>query len=96
MTEGDWERLLHSEGFTHTFVWQDGPHAYYPDHTHSKLTAHVILDGEMTLTSDGAIRTFKAGERPDVPAGTVHSARMGSKGCKYIVGEKSPDPRPNG
>ena len=68
--------------------WQDGPDAYYPDHTHGNLTAHMILDGEMTLTAQGATHTYKAGVRCDVPAETVHSARMGPRGCKYMVGEK--------
>jgi mannose-6-phosphate isomerase-like protein (cupin superfamily) len=82
------ENQLHSEGFTHTFVWQDGPSAFYPDHTHPVETAHVILDGEMTLTVNGKTQTFRAGERCDVPAATVHSARMGPRGCRYLIGEK--------
>lgn len=81
-------KQLESEGFSHTFVWQDGPHAYYPDHTHAGLTAHIILDGEMTLTMDGQSKTYRVGDRCDVPAGAVHSARMGPRGCRYLVGEK--------
>ena len=84
----DLEKQLRSEGFTHTFVWQDGPSAFYPDHTHPVETAHVILDGEMTLTVNGKTQTFRAGERCDVPARTVHSARMGPGGCRYLIGEK--------
>lgn len=82
------ERLLHGEGFVRTYVWQDGPNAFYADHTHPVETAHVILDGEMTLTQGGKTRTFKLGERGDVPAGVVHSAKMGPRGCKYLIGEK--------
>ncbi|MGH9796460.1 MAG: hypothetical protein ACRD5G_16975, partial [Candidatus Acidiferrales bacterium] len=26
------ERQLHAEGFRHTYTWQDGPGAHYPDH----------------------------------------------------------------
>jgi hypothetical protein len=52
-------------------------------------TAHIILDGEMTLSCSGATKTYAAGERPpDIPAGTIHSARMGPGGCRYLVGEK--------
>lgn len=83
-----WERLLAAEGFGDFFVWQDGPGASYPEHTHVGLTAHVILEGEMTLVMEGRERTCRAGERADVPAGAVHSARMGPKGCKYLVGQK--------
>ena len=61
------ERQLHNEGFLHTFVWQDGPQASYSDHTHPLETAHIILEGEMTLTAGGQTRTYTAGERCDVP-----------------------------
>lgn len=82
------ERQLHAEGFLHTYVWQDGPNAFYPDHTHAAETAHVILDGEMTFTQGGSTQTFGTGERCNVPAGAVHSARMGPRGCRYLIGEK--------
>jgi mannose-6-phosphate isomerase-like protein (cupin superfamily) len=82
------EQQLHREGFLHTYVWQDGPNAHYPDHTHAAETAHIILDGEMTLTQGGSAHTYVAGERCDVPGGAVHSARMGLRGCRYLIGEK--------
>jgi mannose-6-phosphate isomerase-like protein (cupin superfamily) len=82
------ERQLHREGFVRTYVWQDGPNAFYPDHTHGTETAHMILDGEMTLTHGGETHIYRVGERCDVPAGTVHSAKMGPRGCCYLIGEK--------
>jgi mannose-6-phosphate isomerase-like protein (cupin superfamily) len=83
------ERQLHGEGFLLTYVWQDGPNVFYSDHTHASETAHIILDGEMTLTQGGVTKTYGAGERCDVPAGAVHSARMGAHGCRYLIGEKT-------
>jgi hypothetical protein len=47
------EAQLHAEGFRRTYTWQDGPGAFYPDHTHPVETAHVVLEGEMTLTCNG-------------------------------------------
>ncbi len=88
MNEKEWETRLRQEGFSHVFVWQDGPNTSYPDHTHPATTAHVILEGEMTLTSEGKSQTIKSGERCDVPANTIHSAQMGSRGCTYMVGER--------
>jgi mannose-6-phosphate isomerase-like protein (cupin superfamily) len=88
LNENESRKLLSAEEFVHTYVWQDGPQAHYSDHAHAGLTAHIILDGEMTLTMDGKSRTFRAGDRCDVPAGAVHSAKMGPKGCRYLVGEK--------
>ena len=71
------EEQLHAKGFRHTYVWQDGPHANYPDHTHAAETTHIILEGEMTLIAGGRSVTYRAGERCDVPAG-----------CRYLIGEK--------
>lgn len=88
VNESDLRKQLSAEGFADMYLWQDGPQAFYADHTHDGLTAHVILDGEMTLTMDGESQTFRVGDRCDVPAGAVHSAKMGPKGCRYLVGEK--------
>ena len=82
------EVQLHDQGFLHTHIWRDTPNEDYPDHTHSTDTAHIILDGEMTLTQGGSTQTYKLGERCDVPADAVHSARMGPRGCRYLIGEK--------
>jgi mannose-6-phosphate isomerase-like protein (cupin superfamily) len=79
---------LRAEGFSNTYVWQDGPNARYADHTHATETAHIILDGELTLIIDGKTVTYGAGERCDVPAGAIHAARMGPNGCHYLIGEK--------
>jgi mannose-6-phosphate isomerase-like protein (cupin superfamily) len=86
--EKDYRKQLEAEGFSHMYVWQDGPNAFYQNHTHPELTAHIILHGEMTLTMNGNSQTYRVGERCDVEAGEAHSARMGPEGCRYLVGEK--------
>lgn len=81
-------KQVEGEGFSHTYVWQDGPNAFYPDHTHDTETAHIILSGEMTLSMDGRVETYRKGGRCDVPAGATHSAKIGPQGCRYLVGER--------
>jgi quercetin dioxygenase-like cupin family protein len=81
-------RQLKSQGFRRTYTWQDEPNAFYPEHTHPTETAHVILDGELALTMNGVTRIYRVGERCDVPSGAVHSARMGTEGCRYLIGER--------
>ena len=88
MDEKELARALEQEGFGHTYVWQDGPNAWYPEHRHATETAHIILSGEMTLTVGDQSNTYGAGERCDVPAGAAHSARMGPGGCRYLIGER--------
>jgi quercetin dioxygenase-like cupin family protein len=88
MDEKQLTEELQREGFGHTYVWQDAPNAYYPEHAHAEETAHIILSGEMTLTMPGRTETYRAGQRCDVPSGAVHSARMGPAGCRYLIGER--------
>jgi mannose-6-phosphate isomerase-like protein (cupin superfamily) len=87
LDERELAQQLEREGFGHTYVWQDGRNAFYPEHTHETETAHIILSGEMTLVMDGRTETYRAGGRCDVPAGTLHSAKMGPMGCRYLIGE---------
>jgi len=79
---------LRSEGFKTTYVWHDAPYTFYAEHTHPTETAHIIVDGEMTLVAEGKQQAYRRGERCDVPAEAVHSARMGPKGCRYLIGER--------
>jgi len=88
MNEKEFEILLKDEGFSGIFVHTDRPGAIYPDHTHSGVTAHIVLEGEITVSSEGTTKTYRAGDRFDVPAGSVHSAAIGSSGCRYMIGEK--------
>ncbi len=88
MDEKELEKQLDREGFRHTFIWQDSPNAFYPEHAHETETAHIILNGEMTLTMNGRIETYRTGARCDVPAGAMHSAKIGPTGCRYLIGER--------
>jgi quercetin dioxygenase-like cupin family protein len=88
MNEQELTAQLRREGFSETYVWEDGPNAFYPEHTHAMETAHIILEGEMTLIMAGKSQTFHAGDRCDVPAGAIHAAKMGARGCRYLIGER--------
>jgi quercetin dioxygenase-like cupin family protein len=88
MSERELIAQLQREGFSHAYVWEDGPNAQYGNHTHAVETTHIILRGELTLTMDGQSHTYHEGDRCDVPANSVHSAVMGPSGCRYLIGER--------
>jgi mannose-6-phosphate isomerase-like protein (cupin superfamily) len=88
MNEKSHEETLREEGFSGVFIHRDRPNVYYPNHTHSGITAHIVLEGRITVTSEGKTATYGPGERFDVPAGAVHSAKAGPEGCLYMIGEK--------
>lgn len=88
MGERSPENQLREEGFSVVFRHRDRPNAQYPDHTHNGITAHIVIEGSITVTSGGKTATYGPGDRFDVPAGAVHSASVGPEGCLYIIGEK--------
>ena len=81
------DQLL-QEGYVHLYVWEDGPDVEYPEHQHRAESAHIILRGEMTMTTNGESEVYRAGDRVDLPAGVRHSARTGPAGCRYLIGER--------
>lgn len=58
--------------------------AYYPPHSHSGLTTHLIRRGSLTITypkdPNPTKETFGVGARVDVPAGKVHEVWIGDQG----------------
>lgn len=65
--------------------------AHYSPHSHSGLTTHLILRGQLTITypkdDHPEKKTYSVGDRIDVDAGKVHEVWMGSEGCTYVIGE---------
>lgn len=88
MTKEEWLEKLKAEGFGDIRIQEFRPDMEFPEHRHEKLTAHVMLAGELTTTDPTGSRTVKPGDRFDVSAGTTHNAKCGPEGCTFIVGEK--------
>jgi quercetin dioxygenase-like cupin family protein len=62
--------------------WSNGPGDTYPSHSHDYTKALVCERGSITFhLSDGTAHALRAGDRLVVPAGTTHSAVVGSEGC---------------
>lgn len=87
-------RLLHTYIYTalETRGWHaDNSNAHYRPHSHSGLTTHLIVAGELTITypkdEEPAKTTFSVGDRVDVDAGRVHEVWIGKEGCTYVIGE---------
>jgi quercetin dioxygenase-like cupin family protein len=78
---------LRSEGFTRVYEWYDAPGVEYPAHAHKDRVSMYILSGGLTFWFGSEEKVFKAGERFDVPIGKEHTAKVGSEGCTYVVGE---------
>ena len=78
---------LAADGFD-AFEWTDAPGADYAPHAHDHDESLWVIDGEIVFGADG--RTFRLGpgDRLMLPKGTVHTARAGSAGARYFIGER--------
>ncbi len=61
------------------FVWQDEAGTYYPAHSHSYEEIRWVLRGAITFGVNGKEITLYSGDRIDLPANTVHYAKMSDK-----------------
>jgi quercetin dioxygenase-like cupin family protein len=59
-----------------------------PEHSHPYDVRAMVVQGALTLTCDGAARTYKAGEIFTMPKGCLHSESYGSEGAVTLFGRK--------
>jgi len=72
------------------YAWSNGPLDIYTPHTHDYDKVIYVVQGSITfeIPDLGKQHTLKAGDRLDLPAGTVHDARVGSQGVVCLEGHK--------
>lgn len=80
-TESTLMRLCAEQGL-HPYQWSNGPHDVYAAHSHSYDKVIYVVKGSITfgLPQLGQQLSLKAGDRLDLPAGTVHDAVVGAQG----------------
>ena len=88
-TESTLMRLCAEQGL-HPYSWSNGPRDTYSAHTHSYDKVIYVLRGSITfgLPDLGQQLTLKAGDRLDLPAGTVHDAVVGAQGVVCLEAHK--------
>jgi len=88
-TESTLRQLYADEGMS-PYQWSNGPHDVYSAHTHSYNKVIYVVRGSITfgLPELGQKLTLNAGDRLDLPAGTVHDAVVGAQGVVCLEGHK--------
>ena len=59
-----------------------------PEHAHEFDARLLILDGAMTIASEGATRTYRAGDTFSMGAGCRHAEHAGPDGVRYLAGRR--------
>lgn len=82
-------QLMADEGLS-PYAWSNGPHDVYAAHSHSYNKVIYVVQGSITfgLPELGKELTLKAGDRLDLPAGTVHNATVGAQGVVCLEGHQ--------
>ena len=88
-TESTLRQLYADEGLS-PYQWSNGANDSYSAHTHSYDKVIYVVRGSITfgLPELGQKLTLQAGDRLDLPAGTVHDAVVGAQGVVCLEGHK--------
>ena len=80
-TESAIRHLLAAEGL-HPYTWSNGSGDGYSAHDHPYHKVIYVVEGSITfgLPQEGQRVTLNAGDRLELPAGTVHDAVVGPQG----------------
>jgi len=80
-------RRLAEDGFD-AFVWRDEPRADYEAHAHDRDESLWVIEGEIVFGVAGEEYRLGPGDRLMLPRGTVHTARAGAEGARYLIGQR--------
>jgi quercetin dioxygenase-like cupin family protein len=76
---------LEAEGLVVT-EWSDDAHTSYDEHSHPEREVRIVLDGSMTVRTQGREHLLRPGDRIDLAAGQRHEAEVGPDGVRYLAG----------
>jgi len=81
--------IMTEEGLN-PYSWSNGPFDAYSAHSHAYNKVIYVVRGSITfgLPELDKQLTLKAGDRLDLPAGTVHDAHVGAQGVICLEAHK--------
>lgn len=79
---------LQRDGFDPAVEAVVEPDRINTEHAHDHDVRALVLEGEITLTVDGASTLYRAGEQFVMPRGCHHAETFGPHGLKVLVGRR--------
>jgi quercetin dioxygenase-like cupin family protein len=80
-------RRLERDGFD-VLAWADAPGTTYTPHAHGHDESLWCVRGLIVFEIGGAEYPLAAGDRLMLPRDTVHAARVGAQGARYLIGQR--------
>lgn len=89
MDEDAFIAALAKEGFSELVTVEREANGGLDVHTHPFEAKALILDGEISIVTDGAESVYRSGAIFHLKAGEPHSERYGPDGVRYLVGRRA-------
>jgi quercetin dioxygenase-like cupin family protein len=93
MDRAAFEAELGEKGYGEVVDRRMEPRALNPTHAHEFDARLLVLEGAMTIATEGGERTYSAGDIFEMPAGRRHSETAGPDGARYLAGRRYPGGR---
>jgi len=88
MDTSAFEAALKADGFAQVEKKSVAANVVNSAHTHPFDVRILVLEGEMTVTTEGVPHTCRSGDTFAMSAGCEHFESYGPDGSTYIVGRK--------
>jgi quercetin dioxygenase-like cupin family protein len=90
MDRVEFESALREHGYLEVVDRRMEPNSLSPEHAHEFDARVLILEGEMTISSNGAEQIYHAGDTFAMNAGGRHAQQGGPQGVRFLVGCRYP------
>lgn len=90
MDRADFETELRAQGYGEVVDRQMPANDTNPEHAHEFDARLFILEGEMTISCGGEVRTYRTGDTFAMAAGRHHAEHSGLEGVRYLAGRRYP------
>jgi quercetin dioxygenase-like cupin family protein len=93
MDRSAFEAELREQGYGEVVDRRMEANSVNPEHAHEFDARLLVLEGAMTITSEGNERTYRAGATFSMRAGCRHTEQCGGDGVRYLAGRRYPTSR---
>jgi quercetin dioxygenase-like cupin family protein len=90
MDRAAFETDLREQGYGEVVDRRMEADAFNPEHAHEFDACLLVLEGAMTITSEGEPRIYRAGDTFSMSAGCRHAEQSGPEGTRYLAGRRYP------
>jgi quercetin dioxygenase-like cupin family protein len=88
MNQTEFETELGEQGYSEVIDRRMEANSLNPEHAHDFDARLLVLEGAMTIISEGQERMYRAGDTFSMPAGCRHAEQCGPEGVRYLAGRR--------